>query len=603
MTQTDNPNPKMKLPESWAEKMSCPVCGERPLGVFHPTGHADRFACSSCETSFELEDGGKRLRFVTLPQGITPWMRGQWVVLEEAMAAFEVFKNEQASEQQEKQPEQEEAPSAEPRALTPEEIRMRPPVKTEMEERAEFEARAKEDMGEYMDASLLYAADKPDAKTSAPLPFYEEDFAPGGQPVEPEKPVTPVTPESTRKLEPEQKTVPVTELAKPPEMQPEPASPPRPKVKSDGDIWKDEEIKRVKDALTNPPKGDFAGHLASAEPGNQPVITPKQEQASVKPVEEEKKAKVMASAVVPTVPVQPRQAVWSPEVSTATREPVKMPPGEIKKPQPKPVEQKPPVISETPSMVSAKVPSPAEKDMEAIRTNITSGTMLTQTVDERIQDAMERAVELQRLGNTDQEVRSILERSSGLTPDEVAQVMKSLDVPEVRKGNNRLLLIFLAAALLIFAILAWWFFSNQSATTPGQGTPDTEETGSTGLLPGSLIEAASLPAPLQTLVPNGLRLMNDPPLVEPSTEARLPAANCPRSQAAAATLFGGEAKEWSQDSANNGWMMMTTRQSAEVKIPANMNGGYLVFERGPEMRGVNGPAIVKNIYMISVSCE
>jgi hypothetical protein len=96
MAQTDNPNPKMQLPESWAEKMACPICGSRPLGVFHPSGHADRFACQSCETSFELEDAGKRVRFVTLPHGVTPWMRGQWVVLEEALAAFELFRSGQA---------------------------------------------------------------------------------------------------------------------------------------------------------------------------------------------------------------------------------------------------------------------------------------------------------------------------------------------------------------------------------------------------------------------------------------------------------------------------------------------------------------------------
>src|SRR5512133_2629083 len=96
MAQTDNPNPKMQLSEAWGERMACPICAARPLGVFHPTGHADRFACPTCETSFELEEVGKRVRFVTLPPGVTPWMRGQWVVLEEALAAFEIFRNSQS---------------------------------------------------------------------------------------------------------------------------------------------------------------------------------------------------------------------------------------------------------------------------------------------------------------------------------------------------------------------------------------------------------------------------------------------------------------------------------------------------------------------------
>ena len=645
MTQTDNPNPKMKLPEIWAEKMSCPVCGDRPLGVFHPTGHADRFACGSCATSFELEEAGKRLRFVTLPQGVTPWMRGQWVILEEAMASFEVFKNEQASINADNPSEPgENTPAAEERVLTPEEIRMRPPVRTEQDEQAEFESRVREDMGEYLDDALLYATDKPDTSLSSTPPFFEEDFQPTEPKTEkktnvPPEPViskepaqeTASGPEPEPEPEPEPKPVaepepaqilpPVPELESKPEPKPEskpdtvPAAAVKSQVKPEEDVWKDEEIKRVKDALTNPPKGGFAGHLAQTETA---ILSEEEKSVAKGPEDKGPKPKVTASAVVPTVPVQPRQSTWSPEASTATRAPVKIPPVPNKKPQDAPV-KKPPMDNKTPSPapvekspssvvtappgVSGVVPAPDNKDIEAIRTNITSGTMLTQPVDDRIQDAMERAVELQKLGNTDPEVRSILERSSGLTPDEVTQVLKNLAVPVERKNNNRILLVFLAAAVLIFAILTWWFFSNQAPGTPGEGAPTSEESESTGSLPGSLIEAASLPSPLQTLMPNGLRILNDPPLVDQTTAAQLPTANCPGSPAAAAKLFGGQAKEWSQDSATNGWMMMTTRQAAEVKIPANMTAGYLVFERGPEMRNVAGPAVVKNIYMISVACS
>ena len=94
MSRLDESEPKMQIPENWAAKMACPVCGSRPLGVFHPTGHADRFVCQSCETSFELENNGTRVRFITLPQGVTPWLRGSWVSLDEALSAFASHQND-----------------------------------------------------------------------------------------------------------------------------------------------------------------------------------------------------------------------------------------------------------------------------------------------------------------------------------------------------------------------------------------------------------------------------------------------------------------------------------------------------------------------------
>jgi hypothetical protein len=155
---------------------------------------------------------------------------------------------------------------------------------------------------------------------------------------------------------------------------------------------------------------------------------------------------------------------------------------------------------------------------------------------------------------------------------------------------------------LFFAIFAFWFFNNQSFATPSDQTPGTAETKSSGLLPGTIIDAESLPEQIRTYLPNGLTLFNEQPSVEQSTEAKIPAANCPNSNAAAASLFGGPAKDWKQDSTNNGWTLTSTAQKIQIKIPANMKGGYLIFERGPEMRSVNGPAIVKNIYMIAISC-
>ena len=160
-----------------------------------------------------------------------------------------------------------------------------------------------------------------------------------------------------------------------------------------------------------------------------------------------------------------------------------------------------------------------------------------------MQAASERALELQRLGNTENEVRSILERSSGLTPEEVAEVIKSLDKPEERKRSNRILFIFFAVAILIFAVIAWLFSSNITNEVPANQQPGAAATESAGGIPGELVSAESLPGPLQTLIPNGVRIFNDPPSVEISSVDAIPPTTCPKSKTEAAYTIWWTSRE------------------------------------------------------------
>jgi hypothetical protein len=75
--------PLAMLPDAWAEKGRCPVCGSAPLAIERRL-EADRLACGRCGTAFEVEDGGPRIRLARLPAPITAPPDGAWRMAAEA---------------------------------------------------------------------------------------------------------------------------------------------------------------------------------------------------------------------------------------------------------------------------------------------------------------------------------------------------------------------------------------------------------------------------------------------------------------------------------------------------------------------------------------
>jgi hypothetical protein len=566
MAQTDDPEPRMQIPEVWAAKMSCPVCGSRPLGVFHPAGQADRFVCQSCETSFELENNGTRIRFVTLPRGVTPWLRAKWVMLEEALAAFAAHQNETLIV----------PPAATPPVIP---VEVTPPQQGEEPAPKSVEA-PQPKLNEI----------KPPASGTQP----ETDYSAGWEPVaQPETPaqVAPRVPFFMANILP----------ANPPAENPpkSPVSPPPfyeddfeipgiypERIKSEMEkpaveVWKNLEDERVKNSLLHPSAQEPASGLPLDD---------------MQPVSLDAEARLQKDFTPPVGSAQPTTLAGS----VSSNQVVKDSPDINNPPPVNPVEDTPP----SPISYSRSAPrniSPGA-DLGDLRNQIV-GAGNAPSTSEKIQAASQRAVELQKLGNTANEVRSILERSSGLTPEQVAELLNGLEKPEERKRSNRLLLIFSSAAMIIFVLIAWWFLVTRTETAPVDQQSGTVGTETTSLLPGQIVNPESLPAPLQTLIPNGVRIFNDPPSVEVSTTNVLPPTTCPKSKTEAAALFGGPANDWTAEQQNNGWVLVSQQQGLEIKVPANMTAGYLVFERGPEMRSVTGPAIVRNIYMITVSCQ
>lgn len=595
MSRMDDSEPKMQIPETWAAKMACPVCGSRPLGVFHPTGHADRFVCQSCETSFEIEDVGTRVRFITLPQGVTPWLRGSWTSLEEALSAFAAHQNDTLA-----------IPDAQP--ATPADSMTAEPAQTPIN------LPAVTPVSQVVGEPVSKPMDEPNHKPAEDVaPQTVENAQPEIQMPSPPEPIsssgssTATIEEPRHPAEPPQNTPQVPSFManviplNPPEDESQTVTnSPSPFYKDDIDIpgiypdkirselekpaeevWKNLEDERVKNLYRNtfnqkPSSGLTQNDFQTIQPDSQ--------------IGSQIEANPTGASI------QPFSQTESDKTSQVVEENIdldNLPPINT-------VEDTPPALVSEPRTIPRSSVSP--DDLGILRSQI-SGQAIMPTLNEKMQAASLRALELQRLGNTENEVRSILERSSGLTPEEVAQVIKSLDKPEERKRSSRILFAFLAIALAIFSMIAWWFLSSITQEVPANQEPGAVETESSSLLPGELVSAESLPAPLQTLIPNGIRILNDAPAVEISSVDELPVTTCPKSKTEAATLFGGPAEDWNTEEKNNGWVLVTQRQSVVIKVPTNMTAGYLVFEKGPEMRSVAGPAIVRNIYMISISCQ
>jgi hypothetical protein len=506
----------MQLPEAWAEKMACPYCATRPLGVFHPTGQADRFVCQSCDTSFQLEDQGTRLRFVTLPDVVNQAFRMKWVPLEDALAEF-------ASQQSKAMP------------STSSDV-------------------------EYISSPLDTDPRKSPLQNGEPL---NQDLI-GGD-IEPAN---------------------VHEQPEPSEI-----------GNSEPDFMKDvlPTTSNGQDQESNPFRSPF--HQEDLDiPGLQPDEVAAELDKPAKNVwqememrRQEREDAENADSSIPSI-----SSSYDGQTGTHFSRPL-----DLNNPPPiRPLEDTPKAAIPIPPIRGVVPPT----DIEDLRRDAVVASNMP-GVSERMQTAAQRAVELQKLGNTLTEVRSILERSSGLTPDQVGEVMKGLDKPEEKKRVTRFFLVFSIIAIAIFSLIAWWFFSNNLLNGGNTETPDAEETVESGGVPRRLVDPSSLPEPLQTYVPDGVRIFNDPPLVERASEADLPPTTCPTNKIEAASIFGGQAKDWSQEEKNNGWMMVTTLQGVEIKVPTGMSAGYLVFVRGPEMRSVLGPAVIRNIYMISISCS
>jgi hypothetical protein len=59
-----------RIPAEWGPRIRCPLCSQQGLVVVSTPGAADRLKCPACGLSFEVEQGGQRLRLTGWPRGL-----------------------------------------------------------------------------------------------------------------------------------------------------------------------------------------------------------------------------------------------------------------------------------------------------------------------------------------------------------------------------------------------------------------------------------------------------------------------------------------------------------------------------------------------------
>jgi len=79
MAAEQSPQPKLLIPEEWANRARCPVCGSVYLSLKRSYSDPDQLACDTCNARFEISQDGCFVRVIIPPPGLPVDLVGQWV--------------------------------------------------------------------------------------------------------------------------------------------------------------------------------------------------------------------------------------------------------------------------------------------------------------------------------------------------------------------------------------------------------------------------------------------------------------------------------------------------------------------------------------------
>ena len=79
-------SPRPTLPDTWAEKSHCPICGMIPLWVLHQQSAPDEMNCPRCGTAFQVDTVGRHLYLTQTPPGYLEPVGERWLPAKEIRA-------------------------------------------------------------------------------------------------------------------------------------------------------------------------------------------------------------------------------------------------------------------------------------------------------------------------------------------------------------------------------------------------------------------------------------------------------------------------------------------------------------------------------------
>jgi hypothetical protein len=228
-------------------------------------------------------------------------------------------------------------------------------------------------------------------------------------------------------------------------------------------------------------------------------------------------------------------------------------------------------------------------------------------------ELLQRAQGLQRLGNSAARIRAVLQNLEA-TPEQIEEVMASIEsVSRQRQSSDSRFIWLLGGITVLFFVVVffatYWRFVPTSAqnifvpvptANPRAKATNTLSVQSIAktLAPGIPVEM--LPSLIPSNIPANFMLATPAVQRQPTTGVQ---TKCPKSPGQAAALFGGDASNWTYDADSNGWTMTQVGNGLNIRVPEGMRGGYLLLVNGPEMRSVDGPATLKDINFIAITCE
>ncbi len=528
------------IPDEWANKARCPVCGGAPLKVRRQPQTADQMVCVRCHSSFEIEEGGGKLWFTAIAPVLAGTLEKRWVtILEVGEAVRAVMARRAAKTHPPVHRAQEDQPPVRRVTLAPGAVRSTDGQAPEpIDLNNTILVPDTDRITEVQEPAAPLAPPEADAleQSAAPQPPAAQTAA------ETSAPVSEVTEEEVM-LPPERDTLPVDmdeEVPVPaPERVDESGSPPLPSAVG-------ETVLLVgKDTLP-----------VEMDAYDIPLELPVEREVDEAPDESPENETDWLERL-PTVEEQRPDAQPAPQAAAAAQD-------EWIAVEPLPAAQPP-------------EPSPPMDTQDFQPAHLTAGEL------------SQRAHDLRALGNSPAQIREILTVSTDATQAEILIAVSELTQQDQKQRGNQGKTVrwFMIAALVLLVVMMamGWALRASQAVKPVR-LINLPEIGIESTLPPESSAALLVPTPSYVRGPG----------------TGVIASACPKTAQQAAALFGGRVEDWSSADQIS-WFLFASKPSM-VRVPENMTATLVSGSgESTAPLILDGPATIYNAMSASIACR